>query len=133
VCYLGLGVVLPILPPYLTGHAAAGPFVVGLAVGAPALTAVAVRPLAGRWADRAGPVRVMLAGALVMAAGGAALLLVSSTAVLIGARLLVGVGEGAMMAAGVLWLLQTPVPAATAAVSVLPVVGSSSALTSSAD
>jgi MFS family permease len=71
----------------------------------PALTAVVVRPLAGRWADRAGPVRVMLAGALVMA-GGAALLRVSSTAVLVGARLLVGVGEGAMMAAGVLWLLQ---------------------------
>jgi MFS family permease len=105
-CYLGLGVVLPILPPYLTGQAHAGPFVVGLAVGAPALTAVVARPLAGRWADRAGPVRVMLAGALVMAAGGAALLPASSTAALLGARLLVGIGEGAMMAAGVLWLLR---------------------------
>lgn len=109
-CYLGLGVVLAILPPYLTGHAGAGPFVVGLAVGAPALTAVLVRPLAGRWADRAGPVRVMLAGALVMAAGGAALWPASSTAVLIGARLLAGAGEGAMMAAGVLWLLRLAGP-----------------------
>jgi MFS family permease len=109
-CYLGLGVVLPILPPYLTDHAHDGPFLVGLAVGAPALTAVVVRPLAGRWADRAGPARVMLAGALVMAAGGLALLMVSSTATLVGARLLVGVGEGAMMAAGVLWLLQLAGP-----------------------
>jgi MFS family permease len=77
-CYLGLGVVLPVLPPYLAGHAHASPDVVGLAVGAPAQTAGVVRPLAGRWADRVGPLRVVVCGAIVMAVGGAALLVAPS-------------------------------------------------------
>src|SRR4051794_39596199 len=100
-CYAALGAVLRILPDLV-----AAPAVLGLAVGAPALTALVTRPAGGRAADRAGPRRVLVAGALVMAMGAAPALAARSPAALVGSRLLVGAGEGAMMAAAVLWLLR---------------------------
>jgi predicted MFS family arabinose efflux permease len=69
-CYAALGAVLRILPELTTD-----PAVLGLLVGAPALTAVVTRP-----------------------------------SVLLGSRLLVGAGEGAMMSACVLWLLRLAGP-----------------------
>ena len=52
-CYAALGVVLGILPDYV--HSLGGGAVlVGFAVGAPALTGAAARPLGGRLADRTG-------------------------------------------------------------------------------
>ena len=67
-CYAALGTVLGVLPDYV--HSLGGDAVlVGLAVGAPAMTGAAGRPLAGRLADRRGPARIVIAGALVMAAG----------------------------------------------------------------
>jgi MFS family permease len=109
VCYAALGSVVALLPDYvprLGGDAA----VVGLAVGAPAITGAAARPLGGRWADRYGPAPVMVAGALVMAV---ATLpgLVPSLPLLLASRLAVGAGEAAMMAAAVLWLLRLAGPA----------------------
>src|SRR5579859_2284660 len=67
-CYAALGCVLGILPGYV--HSLGGGAVlVGLAVGAPALTGAAGRPLGGRIADRLGPARVVMVGALLMALG----------------------------------------------------------------
>jgi MFS family permease len=67
-CYAALGAVLGILPGYV--HSLGGGAVlVGFAVGAPALTGAAGRPVGGRLADRHGPARIMIAGALVMAVG----------------------------------------------------------------
>jgi nitrate/nitrite transporter NarK len=63
-CYAALGAVLRILPELVDNPAA-----LGLLVGAPALTAVVTRPAGGRVADRVGAAPVMLAGAVVMAAG----------------------------------------------------------------
>jgi predicted MFS family arabinose efflux permease len=104
-CYAALGAVLRILPG-LTSD----PAVLGLLVGAPALTAVVARPAGGRLADRAGVAPVMLGGALAMAAGAAPALAASGTTALLASRLLTGAGEGAMMAAAVLWLLRLAGP-----------------------
>src|SRR5436305_10064807 len=100
-CYAALGAVLRLLP-----HLALGPATLGLAVGAPALTAVLARPLAGRLADRHGPRIVVLAGTVVMALAAAPLLAGDPTPVLLASRLGAGLGEGVMMSAAVLWLLR---------------------------
>jgi MFS family permease len=108
-CYAALGAVLRILPDRMTAlHA--GAFAVGLAVGAPALSGVVFRPLGGRLADRRGPAAIVRAGALAMALGIVPAVVAEPVAQLI-SRVLVGAGEGLMMAAAVLWLLQLGGPA----------------------
>src|SRR3954452_19931495 len=104
-CYAALGAVLRLLPDVVDDHA-----LLGLLVGAPAITAVVTRPLGGRLADRFGPAPVLAAGAATMAAGVAPALASDATAALLVSRLLVGAGEGAMMSAGVLCLLRLAGP-----------------------
>jgi MFS family permease len=107
-CYAALGTVLGILPDYV--HSLGGDAVlVGLAVGAPAITGAAGRPLGGRLADHRGPARIMIVGALVMAVGTLPAF-VDSLPLLLVSRLAVGAGEAAMMAAAVLWLLRLAGP-----------------------
>ncbi len=107
-CYAALGTVLGILPDYV--HSLGGGAVlVGLAVGAPALTGAAGRPLGGRLADRHGPSRIMIIGAVVMSVGTLPAFLPALGALIL-SRLLVGAGEAAMMAAAVLWLLRLAGP-----------------------
>ncbi len=107
-CYAALGAVLGILPDYV--HSLGGGAVlVGFAVGAPALTGAAGRPFGGRLADRIGPPRIMIVGALVMTVGTIPAF-VHSLPVLILSRLVVGAGEASMMAAAVLWLLRLAGP-----------------------
>ncbi len=107
-CYAALGSVLGILPEYV--HSLGGGAVlVGFAVGAPALTGAAGRPFGGRLADRHGPARIVIAGALVMVIGMIPAFIDSLVALIV-SRLLVGVGEAAMMAATVLWLLRLAGP-----------------------
>ena len=107
-CYAALGTVLGILPDYV--HSLGGDAViVGLAVGAPAITGAAGRPLAGRVADHRGPARIVIVGALVMAVGTVPAF-VDSLPLLLVSRLVVGAGEAAMMAATVLWLLRLAGP-----------------------
>src|SRR4051794_16760690 len=105
-CYLALGVVLPWLPGYVKGSLGAGAVAVGMAVGAPALSAVGTRPAGGRAADRLGPRGVVVAGAAVMSGGALLGLAHPGVARLVAARLVVGAGEGAMMGAAVAWLLR---------------------------
>jgi Major Facilitator Superfamily len=107
-CYAALGAVLRALPGRLT-DLGAGPLAIGIAVGAPALTGLVARPGGGRLADRVGPRAVLPAGAAIMAAG-VAPALHDGVAAQIGSRLLVGVGEGLMMSAAVLWLLRLAGP-----------------------
>ena len=107
-CYAALRTVLGILPDYVHSLGG-GAILVGFAVGAPALTGAACRPLGGRVADHRGPARIVIAGALVMAAGTIPAF-VESLPVLILSRLAVGAGEAMMMAATVLWLLRLAGP-----------------------
>jgi MFS family permease len=104
-CYVALGVVLPALPPYVTGDLGAGTIAVGLAIGAVSLTGVIFRPVGGRLADERGPRPVVIGGALAMAGGAALALLGGGIAWLVATRLVVGTGEGALMAVSVTWLL----------------------------
>ena len=107
-CYAALGTVLGILPDYVHSLGG-GAILVGFAVGAPALTGAACRPLGGRFADHRGPARIVITGALVMAAGTIPAF-IKSLPVLIVSRLAVGAGEAMMMAATVLWLLRLAGP-----------------------
>src|SRR5947207_3781508 len=100
-CYAALGAVLRLLP-----HLALGPAMLGLAVGAPALTAVLARPLGGRLGDTLGPRVVVLSGTLAMALAAAPLVFGHPTWLLVASRLGAGAGEGVMMSAAVLWLLR---------------------------
>ena len=104
-CYVALGVVLPVLPGYVTDDLGAGTVAVGLAVGSVAIGGVVLRPVGGRLADRRGVRPVVLAGALAMAGGAGLALLGGGIAWLVATRLVVGAGEGAMMAACASWLL----------------------------
>ena len=107
-CYAALGAILRVLPGHLSGLGAT-PFAIGLAVGAPALTGLVARPTGGRLADRIGPRKVLPAGAAIMAVG-VAPAVIDETSAQIASRLIVGIGEGAMMAAAVLWLLRLSGP-----------------------
>jgi MFS family permease len=113
-CYTALGSVLPILPPLVSGPLRGGSVQVGLAVGAPALAAVLTRPAGGRLADRLGPRRLVLAGAALMAVATAPLVVGPARLgldALVAGRVATGAGEGAMMAAAVLWMLRLAGPA----------------------
>jgi MFS family permease len=103
-CYAALGAVVRVVPT-LGGSA----LTVGVAIGAPALTAVAARPAGGRLADQHGPRRVAVAGALLTALAALPMFAPGFDA-LLSSRLLTGVGEGAMMSASVLWLLRLAGP-----------------------
>src|SRR3954454_11688708 len=104
-CYAALGAVLRLLPTLTDDRA-----LLGLLVGAPALTAVITRPAGGRLADRVGPAPVMLGGAWARAAGDAPSLASHATGPLLASRLVVGAAEGAMMSAAVTWLLRLAGP-----------------------
>jgi MFS family permease len=108
-CYAALGAVLRILPDHVADDLGGSPAAVGLAVGAPALTAVVARPLGGGLADRVGPRPLIVVGAVTMAAG-VLPAFGDGLAALDASRLLVGAGEGTLMAASVLWLLRIAGP-----------------------
>ena len=109
-CYAALGAVLSLLPQYVSGRLSAGSTVLGVAVGAPALSGLLARPRGGRSADRCGPLRPVLAGAAVMAAGAVPAALSATVGALLLTRLATGFGEGLMMSANVLWLLRLAGP-----------------------
>jgi MFS family permease len=101
--FLAIGAALPVLPTYVRGPLHANDLAVGVVVGSFAFTSVFCRPLAGRQADRRGRRVVLVVGALAMALGGLLYLLSTSVLSLVGARLVVGVGEGSVYTAGATW------------------------------
>jgi len=71
----------------------------GITFGAFSLSALILRPLAGRLADRSGRRRLMMAGALLFGAVMLAHLLATSLAILVVLRLLLGVAEALVFVA----------------------------------
>ena len=102
--FLGLGfaalayffadaVLIPTVPLYVSGPLAAGDLSVGLAVGAFSVSALLLRPWAGRLADRRGRVVLMIAGAAFFAVSVTGYGFTHSVPALIVLRVLTGVGE----------------------------------------
>ncbi|MFC5266254.1 MFS transporter [Kribbella qitaiheensis] len=87
------GLLVPTVPLYVTGPLAGGDVGVGIAVGAFSLSALVLRPWAGRLADRRGRSVVMVGGGLVFAASVACYSIADSLVVLVVLRLLTGIGE----------------------------------------
>lgn len=101
---LAIGALLPVLPLYVRGPLDEGDLMVGIVIGAYAVTGIAFRPLAGVLADGKGRRWVVLAGSLVSAVAGAFLFLPLGLAAVLGSRLLLGAGEGAVFTAGSAWV-----------------------------
>lgn len=87
------GVLVPTVPRYVKGPLGGGNFAVGVVVGAFSLSALLLRPWAGRLSDRRGRRVLMLAGASVFAISVLGYLVAKSVAMMIVMRVLTGAGE----------------------------------------
>ena len=98
--FTSAGLTIPMTPLFAHGPLGATEIGVGLAVGAFAVTALVLRPYAGRLSDRVGRRPLLVGGALGFAVVLAAHALVSSLPALIALRLLLGVAEAFFFVAG---------------------------------
>jgi MFS family permease len=98
--FLAAGLTIPITPLFAEGPLGADELWVGITVGAFSVTALVLRPLAGRAADRRGRRWLLISGALLCAAVLAATSVTTSLAMMIALRLLLGVAEAFFFVAG---------------------------------
>lgn len=94
--FLGLGALLPTLPRFVEDDLGGGGVAVGVSVGAFSIAAAVLRPFAGRLGDLRGRRVLVVGGAAVFGCSVLAYTLVSSVPMLLGLRLLTGIGEAAM-------------------------------------
>jgi predicted MFS family arabinose efflux permease len=98
--FTAVGVAIFALPLHVTGPIGGDEAAAGLAFGVFAVSALVLRPLAGRLADAVGRLPLLIGGAL-LAAGSLGLLVVAEDLVAVVAlRLLAGVAEAAFFVAG---------------------------------
>ena len=95
------GVAIYALPVFVTGPLGSDAAGAGVAFGAFALSALVLRPFAGRLADSVGRRPLLLAGALICAAGMVGTAHVSTLAAVVALRLLLGVAEAAFFVAAI--------------------------------
>lgn len=107
---MSVGAVLPVLPRYVRGPIGAGDIAVGVVVGAFAFTALVGRPLAGRIADRRGRRPAVVLGSLLACIAGFLYFIPAGVPGLIGARLVLGFGEGMVFTAGATWVVDLAPP-----------------------
>lgn len=110
-CLLGVGASLATLPFYVVRTLHGNDVEVGVVVTAIAVSAVFIRPVAGRLADRRGYKPLMLAGTVVCAAAGAGYFAADDVASTVAVRILHGLGEGTVYTAGAAWLVLLAPPA----------------------
>jgi predicted MFS family arabinose efflux permease len=94
------GLLIAITPRFAAGPLGADEVGVGVTIGAFAITALVLRPWAGRAADRRGRRVLLVGGALLSAVAIAAHAVVPNLALLIGLRLVLGVAEAFFFVAG---------------------------------
>jgi predicted MFS family arabinose efflux permease len=98
--FTAAGVAIFALPLSVTGPIGADEAAAGLAFGVFAVSALILRPLAGRLADQYGRLPLLVGGALLAAASLAMLAFAQHLPVIIALRLLAGVAEAAFFVAG---------------------------------
>ena len=99
--FLAAGLTIPLTPLFAAGPLGADEALVGLTVGAFSATALVLRPVAGRVADRSGRRRSLVGGAALCALALAATSVATSLPLLILLRMLLGVAEAFFFVAGV--------------------------------
>lgn len=92
-CFLSIGLLIPVIPKFVTGPLGQGTGAVGACLAVAAVAAVLARPLAGRLADRWGRATAVRGGAVVIAGSTFALLLADSLPALLACRAVAGMGE----------------------------------------
>lgn len=91
--FVSVGVLIPTLPRYVEGPLGGGHVAVGIIIGAFSVTAVLMRPFAGRLGDRRGRRILMVTGASVIALATLGYVPAESLGPLLVLRALTGVGE----------------------------------------
>lgn len=97
--FTAIGVLLPTLPLFVRGRLGGGAAAIGLAQGVFYLSALVLRPWAGRIADRRGRRLLLVGGALTVALSVAAYGLAQSLTGLVVLRILTGAGEACFLVA----------------------------------
>jgi predicted MFS family arabinose efflux permease len=98
--FTAVGVAVFALPLYVTGPVGGDEVGAGLAFGVFAVSALVLRPFAGRLADVYGRLPLLLGGAVLAAVSLALIALVESLVAIVALRLLAGVAEAAFFVAG---------------------------------
>jgi MFS family permease len=93
VYFLSIGMALPVLPRFVEGPLGGNNLAVGIVTGAFGLSAVLMRPFAGRLSDRKGRRPLIVTGAATVAASVAAYRLVDAVGPLVLLRFVNGAGE----------------------------------------
>ncbi|MFC5666513.1 MFS transporter [Kitasatospora misakiensis] len=104
--YLPFALTIPILPGHVTGRLHGGPAEVGAVISGYALTALLSRPVSGTLMNRLGTRALTIGGAVLTVLATVCYPLAGSITELIGLRMLLGVGMGAMLAAVGVWPVQ---------------------------
>lgn len=101
-CYsTAVGVMIPVLPLFVVDELGASATAVGVAVGLFSVTALLLKPVAGRAADRWGRRALLVGGSALFTIVVAGHLLVAEYWALVGLRVLLGVAEAVTFVAGV--------------------------------
>jgi MFS family permease len=104
------GMLIPLAPLFASGPLGASLAETGLAVAAFGLTALILRPIAGRMADRRGRRPLIIGGALVFAGATALHVAATSLPMLVGLRLVLGAAEAFFFVAALAALLDLAPP-----------------------
>jgi MFS family permease len=91
--FTAAGLTIPLTPLFAEGPLGANVLWTGIAIGVFSVTAVVLRPFAGRISDRRGRRKLIIGGALLCAAALAAHAITTTLWMLIGLRLVLGVAE----------------------------------------
>jgi MFS family permease len=98
--FIAQGLLIGLTPLFAEGELGADDVGTGVAIGAFALTALLLRPYAGRTADRRGRRALLIGGAMLSAIAIAAHAVVPNLLLFIGLRLVLGVAEAFFFVAG---------------------------------